>query len=448
MRRLLALAALVGCAADDAGQTSQPIYGGTTDSGDPSVVFLVYRVPSQPGFIYQCTGSLVGKRTVLTAAHCVQENVDAGKASDGFVYYGNDDFAADTDHRIGLAGARHHYLYAPGLVPPINDVAVVYLDADAPMDPVVLNDQHLEELALTGTTLRAVGWGRTNGQTGAGQRRQAMLPFAGLVSAQFVAAGDAQHGTCPGDSGGPLFATLGGVEKQVGITSYGNVQCTTGGSTFARVDTYTSTFIFPAIDNFEGPCKADGTCVTTGCRAPDPDCDNCGFDLAGTCNPRCAVPDQDCPGGKQIGAPCADELECESRHCVAAVDDPRIKYCSDPCYPGIGWCPGNQTCQDVGGQNLCVITPPTPSALGSFCGDGSACRSGLCDSRTHVCVEPCDPAQATSCPTGYECVESSLAPHVCAVAGTSDGGGCSTSGGVGWSWLVVGALVALSRRRR
>ncbi len=451
MRRLAWLVCLGACAAEPPGSAEQPVYGGSTDTGDPNVVFLVYRDVNQPGYVDMCTGTMIGARTVLTAAHCVKDNVDAGKASDGFMYYGNGDPFSDTSMRIPFAGARYHRDFDPnGDMAPLNDAAVVYLTQDAPLAPVQLDDQPLEPLLTAGTQLRLVGWGDIL-TTGVGTRRQATIPYVSL-NAQDVIAGDTQSGSCAGDSGGPLFQTVAGVERQIGIVSYGPRPCNAGGGAFARVDAFLRDFIVPALDNFEGPCKADGTCVTTGCRTPDPDCDHCGFDLANECNPSCAIPDQNCPRGKGAGEICADSFTCESRICLTAVDDARVKYCSAACVPGYtaAMCIDGQTCQNVAGENVCVYTSPTPTTQGAHCTSGVDCRSGLCEPTKKVCVEPCDPTQANACPAPLSCVASTLAPHVCDTP-PPDSGGCSAAGGGAPTApiaVLVGVLAAVSLRRR
>lgn len=438
----------MGCAADEPGAGTQPVYGGSIDGGDPNVPMLFYFAPDDPrhvsGFI--CSGSVVGKRTILTAAHCVKDNVDAGKQADGFAYFGTGDWRTDTANQIKFAGARYHRQYVPpaGGGVGTSDVAVVYLAADAPADPVVLNEEPLELLLTPTTKLRVVGWGDV-ATSGAGTKRTANVVYGGVTSYDTFYVGDQNAGICFGDSGGPTFVKIGTVERQVGIASYGASVCN-GASNVARVDLYVKSFVYPAVDAFEGPCKVDGVCVTTGCRTEDSDCRGCGWDLAGKCFPMCEVPDPDCPIGGANGARCDTKYDCETRICTAATDDPRLKFCSHACVPAQPNCLPEQVCQAVNGQNLCVFKTPSPGAQGSPCSSGATCRSGLCQPAEHICVEQCDPASPSSCPTGYECQQSSLAPHVCDTP--SAGGGCGVAGGDGSMALVwLLAVVALARRR-
>jgi secreted trypsin-like serine protease len=444
-------ALLAGCAAEDPVATgAQPIYGGNTDHGDVNVPLLFYFDPMdsthRSGFI--CSSTVVGKRVLLTAAHCVKDNVDANKAADGFVYFGDGDWRTDTANRVALVGARYHRQFIPGVGAEVStsDVAIVFLAADAPADPVVLNEDPIEGIATPTTNLRSVGWGLTHTMD-AGTKHSASVPFVGVGTYDTFYVGDASSGLCQGDSGGPSFIMVGGVEKEAGITSFGfQTGCNDGRSVVARVDKYVHSFIYPSIDNFEGPCKADGVCVTQGCRTADPDCDGCGWDTAHVCNPMCAVPDFDCPIGSSNGAPCDTEFDCETRLCVPAKDDPRLKFCAQECVPSASNCLPEQTCDTVAAQTVCVFKSPSPGAQGANCSSGTQCRSGLCSPGDHKCVEPCDPAQANACPAGYECQESSLAPHVCDTPG-SGGGGCGVAGGGSAIGLVL-SLLALARRRR
>src|SRR5579859_6252169 len=87
--RLVLLFALAGCtAAIDVASSSAPIIGGTTDTGDPSVVLLFAQVPGQQGGSL-CTAEVISPHVVVTAAHCVSP-AEVGAGAQFTVYVGTD----------------------------------------------------------------------------------------------------------------------------------------------------------------------------------------------------------------------------------------------------------------------------------------------------------------------------------------------------------------------
>jgi hypothetical protein len=189
-------------------------------------------------------------------------------------------------------------------------------------------------------------------------------------------------------------------------------------------------------------------CVTTGCGDyPDPDCDVCGLD--GLCSTGCAKKDLDCPLGAAVGEVCDDREDSESLPCVAALDDPRVHYCSVDC-TDTGTCPPPLAlCQPAdGGFDACFYDGISPSAQGAACQAGGECRSGICDPDDLICVEPCGGA-LPACADGYECSDLS----------GSTSAGCrgrrlpvGRGPGGAAAWLLLGLLsilvVRLPRRRR
>ena len=114
--------------------------------------------------------------------------------------------------------------------------AVVLRDAYAAADPVPMNRTALV-IAELGSAVRVVGYGVSDATTqlGAGQRRTALVGLDGF-DALLLSLGDATHGTCNGDSGGPALMTLFGREVIIGVTSFGPVPCN-GESHDTRLDT-------------------------------------------------------------------------------------------------------------------------------------------------------------------------------------------------------------------
>ena len=88
----------------------------------------------------------------------------------------------------------------------------------------------------------------------------------------------------------------------------------------------------------------------------------------------CPLPDGDCPAGGRFKDSCAEAVDCDSRVCAPAPDEPRIEFCSEPCNADNERrvCSQEMVCQD----EVCVFRAPTPGAQGSPCANGDDCRSG------------------------------------------------------------------------
>ena len=444
----LALAAgslAAGCLADEPppGLLEQPIIGGMVDLADPAVVGL--RMCIGGGSCAICTGTLVGRQSVLTASHCVDRNVEADEPDGVEVFFGTSMDGEGT--RIAADALALHRYFDPDTLD--YDIAMVHLSQPAPaeIDPVVPSEEPLVSDDV-GLPIRLVGFGETElGAGDAGTKRRVSSTLTS-VAARHIFVGTDDENTCKGDSGGPTFADLGGGEVQIGVTS--RSRGCEANSVKMRVDVFTRELVWPWVDRFEGPCALDGTCVEDCPRSPDPDCDPCLWD--GTCAEGCPAPDWDCPVGKLLGASCEADQECEFGRCQGGLDDPRVLYCTRPCEgDGRGTCLEGMECSDPDGEGArCVWPAPTPGALGSTCGQNAACRSGLCEAG--VCVEPCDQVAGGSCPAPFECRPSELTGgEVCGPA-LADGGGCGCrAGGPGapaGSLLLVGlAWLAFSRRR-
>jgi V8-like Glu-specific endopeptidase len=224
------------------GISSAPIIGGVNDPGDPSVAAFLINSSKGTGL---CTATVIGKRLLLTAAHCVN---GAGNGDTFQARFSTSAFAGgklvnvvktDFDRQFNEAnlGGSH-------------DIAVAVLAEDAPA-PAIKVSQTVLQQADVGADIRIVGFGNNVGganATGAGTKRQTNVKVeqvlnstpakaqTGVASALFRL-GDSQDGTCNGDSGGPAFRSVNGVDEVIGVTSFGDVNCAVNG-----FDTSTAAF--------------------------------------------------------------------------------------------------------------------------------------------------------------------------------------------------------------
>jgi len=418
----------VACTAAEPGDraidsTRGSIVGGTLAAGDPAVVQV--RFPAA-----WCSGTLIAPNVVVTAAHCFD---DVTEPAGGTVHVGAG-VAAGFDQVVETDAVYVHRRWT-GLVREA-DLAFVRLAEEVnEVSPLPWRSEPLGTDML-GERIRIVGFGMSDGHTGegAGEKRSANVTLDAM-SPELVGFGDARQNICYGDSGGPVIFGLGSSQRVIAVHSFGFRVCEDQ-SYATRTDRY-GELIREVVDGWWGPCRADGACVTDGCRTPDPDCGPCGFD--GQCDESCVGIDLDCADAGGPGDPCASDGDCQSRLCAEAVDDPRVRYCSAVCdFAQLITCDFPLTICD---QGLCRYVPPTPTAQGAACERHDQCRSTICDLSEGICVEPC--AGDGACPADYACADVE-GTRACTVRGCSAG----PRGGAGGWWLAALGIAYLVARRR
>ena len=379
----------VACVPDAAPRaTASPIVAGSVDEGDPAVVALL------GGDL--CTGTLIASRVVITAAHCTLPSA---------VYFGTD--VRFGGREIAVVEELVHPRWNPVTLE--LDVALLLLAEDGLAPPARLNDVLLGEAQL-GQEVRIVGFGETAVVGGErGVKRQASSRLRDLRPSE-LEYGGTEGQSCFGDSGGPVFMTLGGDERLAGVTSNGDATCAVFGAG-PRIDQILNDFIRPYLAAHPD-CRADGACRPE-CGGADPDCGS--------------------PGTLVTGQACREHADCATRLCIAAVDDPARRYCSEACTLGGVGCPvvldTPMACTPTEDPALavCAWSAPTPGSVGWPCADESVCTDGLCvptESEGRQCSRACDGADGVDCPLGFRCADDPLAggARYCVPAGP--GGGC------------------------
>ena len=151
-----------------------------------------------------CSGTVVWPRTILTAAHCLDEGVQAVR-----VWLGppNPEINAES------------WVFYPGYVfnrPDVYDVGVLSMSEDLPRTPVpVLTSRD----ARNGETAIVAGWGRDQNNAGATLRAGSTTLSAVGVSLLETLYRPPSSSICSGDSGGPILLQEGGAWTVGGITS-------------------------------------------------------------------------------------------------------------------------------------------------------------------------------------------------------------------------------------
>jgi secreted trypsin-like serine protease len=234
------LVGAVGCGArGEIGAERSSIVGGTSDTGDHSVV-LLYATKSD-GTNRLCTGTVISPTVVLTAAHCLDPST-VGKGYTYKIFLGddiNDDTQVVAANIVNVKDTDWNLDFDGSNVSAGSDIGVVVAEAPLPLTPVAVNRAPLTN-DLIGQTITLIGFGTTRGggsSAGIGKRRLATTQLAAF-SDHFVVYNDLQYNTCDGDSGGPAIMTINGQDVIVGLTSFGDHSCL-GPSYDTRVDKYT-----------------------------------------------------------------------------------------------------------------------------------------------------------------------------------------------------------------
>jgi hypothetical protein len=423
----------------------------------------------------RCSCTLVADGVVLTAAHCLYENILDVYDDTGDPVVCDDDSAGPCIDDIHIAFGNSFsmanrlpitredillFRYFDSEAPTTDDVALVHFTG-APGGgavPVTINDQGLGDLAGgQGERVTLVGYGITgDGLTDFGQRRRVDALIT-AVGADQISAGSSTETSCDGDDGGPGFYDFddGRGPVQILINAGIPVSICTETTRRSRVDRYAG-FIYTFVDFYNGACKYDGDpgmCETAGCRSPDPDCDECLWQNdPSMCATGCETRDPDCPIGTFPGGACATSDDCErGGRCIAARDDEAFTYCSQPCdlANGDADCLQSMECIDQGGGvGECEYRVPSPGsyqypcscASGKSC-ENDECRSGICEQE--ICTKECT-SDAECGGDPFTCQPSSVADvNVCTGLILSGGGGFCAAGGRTTGGTLGGIAVLL-----
>lgn len=195
--------ALVGAAAED-------------NSFAATTLMVLQRGARGSGF---CTGVVVARNVVLTAAHCV------GSAQDTRVHFREGGGRQTTQQDLlGVTAVSVHPLYRANAAKTRErsiDLALVRLAAPLPARFHAVEMERAPNIAV-GAQFRIAGFGvarEGRGETG-GILRSGVLAARAPLSSILLWAEDPQHngfGACTGDSGGPIFSNSGTL---VAVTSW------------------------------------------------------------------------------------------------------------------------------------------------------------------------------------------------------------------------------------
>jgi tryptase len=217
---LISVFALSACApkrADHfAGRGEGVINGEPVGEADPSGNSVVALVANMDEGQALCTGSLVAEDTVLTAAHCVDQN-----PQNLVIVFSRQVKAAGRENMRAAESYVQNPLWNKGAPQGRGDLALIHFSGGLPegYQPVTLARAGYSPAKGEATIMMGYGVSDAENKTGEGQLREMQTSILGALSGTEFESDGRDSSVCFGDSGGPAFASQGGDVFQWGVAS-------------------------------------------------------------------------------------------------------------------------------------------------------------------------------------------------------------------------------------
>ncbi|HEY8078257.1 MAG TPA: S1 family peptidase [Labilithrix sp.] len=351
---------------EDVGHAQERVIGGkNSDSSQDAVVMVVWLDPSGQG-LGSCTGTMLAPNLVMTARHCVSDTEETAAcdqdgnpiggsgaiygthtASSMLVFKGTSSpkfFETGNPNDVKPDGVGAKIMDDGGKSLCNHDVALIVLKD--PIKGIPIAPIRLEKDSKVGEAFTAVGWGITstgNMPTTRQQRTGIKIQDIGPDLSDYgpLPPNEFQVGEaiCQGDSGGPALASTGAV---IGVVSR-------GGNGMAQSQSDPAAGCINAM-NIYTKVEPFKTLILSAYTAAGQD-----PWIEGGPDPRLAKTDD----------ACSQATDCRSNICLGDPGQSASAVtCAQDCSDG-STCPDGETCQAVGGQQVCRTPIPDDTSTSS-----------------------------------------------------------------------------------
>lgn len=189
-------------------------------------VSSIDRLPNSVVAVYDsvegqlCTGTLISKNVVLTAAHCVGQEINKM-----YIFFGKN-LQVDGVY-VQVDKAEISPYWNPSTDRDMGDLALLHFQGPLPssFEPSVLLPTNRAGVLENGAEVTVVGYGVTSGDSkeasAALRKTKVSISDTQFAESELLVDQSSGQGVCHGDSGGPAFIEIDGVFYLWGVTSRG-----------------------------------------------------------------------------------------------------------------------------------------------------------------------------------------------------------------------------------